>query len=201
MGLIELHYENGQTPLDEDEKDGLLIPSVTTRGELDELEQRNIEDAILWTVQRRRRFTATEILTERFVRELHQKMLGDVWKWAGSFRQSNKNIGVDKYQVSVELRMLLDDCNFWIVQNAFPPDEIAIRFKHRIVSIHCFANGNGRHSRLMGDMIAEKILGREVFTWGAAGLVQQGEFRSNYLQALNAADNGNYHPLLKFARS
>jgi len=201
MGLIELHYENGQTPLDEDEKDGLLIPSVTTRGELDELEQRNIEDAILWTVQRRRRFTATEILTERFVRELHQKMLGDVWKWAGSFRQSNKNIGVDKYQVSVELRMLLDDCNFWIAQNAFPPDEIAIRFKHRIVSIHCFANGNGRHSRLMGDMIAEKILGREVFTWGAAGLVQQGEFRSNYLQALNAADNGNYYPLLKFARS
>jgi Fic-DOC domain mobile mystery protein B len=201
MGLIELHYENGQTPLDEDEKDGLLIPSVTTRGELDELEQRNIEDAILWTVQRRRRFTAAEILTERFVRELHQKMLGDVWEWAGSFRQSNKNIGVDKYQISVELRILLDDCKFWIAQNSFSPDEIAIRFKHRIVSIHCFANGNGRHSRLMGDMIAEKIFGREVFTWGAAGLIQQGEFRSNYLQALNAADNGNYHPLLKFARS
>jgi Fic-DOC domain mobile mystery protein B len=201
MGLIELHYENGQTPLDEDEKDCLLIPSVTTRGELDELEQRNIEDAILWTVQRRRRFTATEILTERFVRELHQKMLGDVWEWAGSFRQSNKNIGVDKYQISVELRILLDDCKFWIAQNTFPPDEIAIRFKHRIVSIHCFANGNGRHSRLMGDMITEKIFGREVFSWGAAGLIQQGEFRSNYLQALNAADNGNYHPLLKFARS
>jgi Fic-DOC domain mobile mystery protein B len=201
MGPIELHNDGGRTPLDEDEKDGLLIPSVTTRGELDEVEQRNIEEAIRWTVERRRRFTATEILTEAFVRELHQKMLGEVWEWAGSFRESDKDIGADKYQIGIELRTLLDDCKFWIANNTFNPDEIAIRFKHRLVSIHCFANGNGRHSRLMADMIAEKIFGREVFTWGAANLLHQGEFRSVYLQALKAADNGHYKLLLQFART
>jgi Fic-DOC domain mobile mystery protein B len=201
MGLKELHYEERQTPLDEDEKDGLLLPSVTTRGELDEVEQRNIEEAIRWTTERRRRFTVKEVLTEGFVRQLHQKMLGEVWEWAGTFRKSDKNIGVDKYQIPTELRTLLDDCKFWIEHKTFSEDEIAIRFKHRIVSIHCFANGNGRHSRLIADVIVEKLFGREVFTWGSADLIQGGEFRSAYLQALREADNGNYGPLLTFARS
>ena len=201
MGLTEPQYEEGQTPLDEDEKVGLQLPSVTTRSELDEVEQRNIEEAIRWTMERRKRFTVAEILTEDFVRELHKKMLGGVWKWAGTFRRSDKNIGVDKYQIPTELRTLLDDCKFWIGHGTFSADEIAIRFKHRIVSIHCFANGNGRHSRLIADVIIEKIFGRDVFTWGSADLIQGEEFRSTYLQALREADKGNYGPLLKFARS
>jgi Fic-DOC domain mobile mystery protein B len=201
MGLIELHYEKGQTPLDEDEKDGLLIPSITTRGELDEVEQRNIEDAIRWTVERRRKFKPSEVLTENFIRGLHRKMLGSVWEWAGQFRQSDKNIGVDKYQIGVELRILLDDCKFWIENETFSQDEIAVRFKHRIVSIHCFANGNGRHSRLIGDIIVEKLFGHDVFTWGGNKLIASGELRSTYLAALRAADSGNYEPLVTFARS
>jgi Fic-DOC domain mobile mystery protein B len=201
MGLTEPQYEEGQTPLDEDEKDGLQLPSVTTRSELDEVEQRNIEEAIRWTMERRRRFTVAEILTEDFVQELHQRMLGGVWKWAGTFRKSDKNIGADKYQIPMELRTLLDDCKFWIEHETFSEDEIAIRFKHRIVSIHCFANGNGRHSRLIADVIIEKIFGRDVFTWGRADLIRGGGFRSTYLQALREADKGNYAPLLKFARS
>ena len=201
MGLTEPQYEEGQTPLDEDEKDGLQLPSVTTRSELDEVEQRNIEEAIRWTMERRKRFTVAEILTEDFVRELHQKMLGAVWKWAGTFRKSDKNIGVDKYQIPTELRTLLDDCKFWIEHETFSEDEIAIRFKHRIVSIHCFSNGNGRHSRLIADVIIEKIFGRDVFTWGSADLIRGGEFRSTYLQALREADKDNYAPLLRFARS
>ncbi|WP_149242223.1 mobile mystery protein B [Dyadobacter sp. 32] len=199
MGL-DLHYDEGQTPIDEDEKEGLLITSVTTRGELDEVEQRNIEEAIRWTVERRRRFTAAEILTEKFVKELHARMLSGVWQWAGTFRNSNKNLGVDKYQIGLDLRMLLDDCKFWIDNNTFPSDEIAVRFKHRIVSIHCFANGNGRHSRLIADVIVEKIFGREVFTWGSQNLVPTSEFRSIYLSALREADRGNYAPLIIFAR-
>ena len=130
MGLTEPPYEEGQTPLDEDEKDGLQLPSVTTRSELDEVEQRNIEEAIRWTTERRKRFTVVEILTEAFVRELHLKMLGSVWKWAGTFRKSDKNIGVDKYQIPTELRTLMDDCKFWIEHETFSEDEIAIRFKH-----------------------------------------------------------------------
>lgn len=201
MGLKDLQYEDGQTPLDEDEKDGLLIPSVTTKGELDEVEQHNIEDAVLWTIQRRKRFTADEILTEEFVNELHKRMLGTVWGWAGSFRRTNKNIGVDKYQIGIELRYLLDDCKYWIANNTYPPEEIAIRFKHRIVNIHCFPNGNGRHSRLMADIIIEKIFGLPVFSWGGQNLVKAGDARTTYLIAIREADAGNFAPLLAFARS
>ena len=200
MGL-NLEYEDGQTPIDEDEKDGLLISTITTRGELDELEQRNIEEAVRWTIERRKRFTAAEIITEIFVCELHKRMLSGVWQWAGSFRNSNKNIGVDKYQVALELRMLVDDCRYWIENDIYPPDEIALRFKHRIVSIHCFANGNGRHSRLIADIIVEKIFKGEVFTWGGNNSLSAGEFRSKYLAALRAADKGNYELLIEFARS
>jgi len=200
MGL-ELQYDEGQTPLDEDEKDGLLITSVTTRGDLDEVEQRNIEEAIRWTIERRRKFKSSEILTEKFVKELHVRMLSGVWRWAGTFRNTNKNLGVDKYQIGTDLRILLDDCMFWIENETYSPDEIALRFKHRIVSIHCFANGNGRHSRLMADVIIEKIFGLEVFTWGSQTLIQTGEFRSKYISALRNADRGDYQQLLLFARS
>lgn len=200
MGL-DIQYDEGQTPLDEDEKEGLKISNITTRGELDELEQRNIEDAVRWTLSRRKRFTMAEVLTEEFVRLVHTKMLGDVWDWAGSFRNSNKNIGVDKYQISIELRQLLDDCKYWIEHGTFSLDEIAVRFKHRIVFIHCFANGNGRHSRLMADILIERVLGGNVFTWGAENLVNTGEYRATYLHALREADNGNFELLIQFARS
>ncbi|MCW3463641.1 mobile mystery protein B [Chitinophaga nivalis] len=200
MGL-DIQYDEGQTPLDEDEKDGLKILNITTRGELDELEQRNIEDAVRWTLSRRKRFTMAEVLTEKFVRLVHTKMLGDVWDWAGSFRNSNKNIGVDKYQISIELRQLLDDCKYWIEHGTFSLDEIAVRFKHRIVFIHCFANGNGRHSRLMADILIEGVLGGYVFTWGAENLVNTGEYRAAYLRALREADSGKFELLIQFARS
>jgi Fic-DOC domain mobile mystery protein B len=201
MGLSDIYDGEGQTQLDPDEKDGLLIPTVTTRAELDEVEQRNIEDAIRWTIERRKRFTTKEILTEQFVNELHKRMFGEVWQWAGSFRNSNKNIGVDKYQISVDLRALLDDCRFWIQYKTFADDEIAVRFKHRIVSIHCFANGNGRHSRLMADVIIEKIFGKPVFTWGSQNLIHSNTFRNSYLSALREADNGNIESLVQCARS
>jgi Fic-DOC domain mobile mystery protein B len=201
MGLEDLTYEDGQTPLDPDEKDGLLIPTVTTRADLDEVEQRNIEQAMLWTVQRRRRFTVDEIFTEQFVMELHKRMYGDVWEWAGQFRTTNKNIGVDKYQIGVELRALLGDCRYWIENKIFPDDEIAIRFKHRIVSIHCFANGNGRHSRLIADVIIDKVFGKPVYTWGSESLIRSSSFRSLYLDALRQADNNDIEPLIEFARS
>ncbi len=197
MGL-ELFYDAGQTPLDENESDGLLLSTVTTQGELNEAEQLNIEEAMEWTL--RRKFRLEDILTENFCNELHRRMYSGVWRWAGSFRKTNKNIGVDKFQVPVELRALIDDCRFWIENKTFPEDEIAIRFKHRIVSIHCYANGNGRHSRLMADVIVSHIFRRPVFTWGTANLVKAGEGRDTYLKALKMADKGNLAQLVKFAR-
>lgn len=198
MGL-NLEYVNGQTPIDEDEKDGLLIPTIVTRGELDEFEQKNIEETIRWLIGRK--FKADLVFTEQFVKVLHKKMYGNVWRWAGQFRKTDKNIGIDKWQIPVALRVLNDDVKFWIDTKTFPPDEIAIRYKHRIVSIHCFPNGNGRHSRLMADVIIEKIFGQVLFTWGSDNLVREGSSRTEYLKALRAADGGDYHPLLIFARS
>ena len=149
----------------------------------------------------RKKFTVRQILTEDFVRELHVRMFGAVWKWAGTFRRSNKNIGVDKHQIAVELKTLLDDCKYWIDNKSFPDDEIAIRFKYRIVAIHCFPNGNGRHSRLIADILIEKVFNRDVFSWGGRNLAESGQFRSAYINALHDADKDNHEPLLLFARS
>lgn len=122
--------------------------------------------------------------------------------WAGKFRRTNKNIGVDWHQVATDLKRLLDDCAYWIDHDTYPPDEIAIRFKHRIVQIHCFSNGNGRHSRLMGDLIIEKIFGEPVFTWGSKNdLAKRGKEREEYLIAVKAADAHDIDPLLSFARN
>ena len=198
MGL-NLEYSNGQTPLDEDEKEGLLIPTITTRAELDEFEQLNIQEAQDWI--RKRKFKKETILTEQFVKELHRRMYSDVWKWAGEFRRTNKNIGVDKLEIGIQVKNLLDDCLFWIENKTYPEDEIAIRFKHRIVSIHCFSNGNGRHSRLMAEIIIKHIFGKPIFTWYSRNLTVVDDPRKEYLDALKEADAGNILPLVKFART
>lgn len=198
MGL-ELQYSAGQTPIDEEEKEGLLISSISTRGELDEFEQQNIENAIQWVLGRN--FKQEQILSVDFIRNVHKRMFGDVWSWAGEFRKSNKNIGIDRWQISIELKNLIDDVWYWCENSIYQPDELAIRFKHRIVSIHCFPNGNGRHSRLMADIIIEKIFKRDVFTWGATSHLNDGESRTNYLKAIKAADEGDYSLLIAFSRT
>jgi len=198
MGL-ELEYIKGQTPIDEEEKEELKIRTISTRGELYEFEQANIEQAVEWSL--RSNFSCEKILTVDFIKEVHRRMFSDVWAWAGKFRKTNKNIGVDKYQIEQELRKLLDDCIFWIKNNTFPEDEIAIRFKHRLVKIYLFPNGNGRHSRLCADISISNGLKRKVFTWGNENLSDQGEVRDRYLNAIYQADQENIEPLIEFARS
>ena len=198
MGL-NLTYNDGQTSIDEDEKEGLLIKSIATRGELDEFEQQNIEDAIQWSLTRK--FKTEQILSESFIQQLHIKMYSSVWKWAGEYRKTNKNIGVDKLEIPVALRSLIDDASHWLQNNVYEPDEFAIRFKHRLVSIHCFPNGNGRHSRMIADIIIEKIYQLPIFTWGGASLSVNMDIRTQYLKAIRKADKGNFDSLLKFARS
>jgi Fic-DOC domain mobile mystery protein B len=128
-------------------------------------------------------------------------MYADVWAWAGEFRKTNKNIGVDKWKIPSDLKYLLDDAKYWHENNTYTQDEIAVRFKHRIVSIHCFPNGNGRHSRLLADIIIEKIYKQPVFSWGTANLSDEGDTRKSYLKAVKTADTGDYSLLLAFARS
>jgi Fic-DOC domain mobile mystery protein B len=198
MGL-DLEYTEGQTPLEEDEKEGLLIPTIATRGELDEYEQQNIEEAILWSISRS--FKEEAVLSEAFIKTVHTRMYGNVWAWAGEFRKTNKNIGVDKFQIPAELKALLDDAKYWLANGTFSPDECALRFKHRLVSIHCFPNGNGRHSRLMADIVIEKLLKQSHYSWGAGNSVNQKDQRRRYLYAVKAADRGDIQPLIDFARS
>jgi len=198
MGL-ELEYEYGQTPISEEEKVGLLIKTVSTRGELDELEQKNIESAVEWSL--RRSFSIDNILTQEFICEVHRHMFGDVWDWTGKFRKTDKNIGVDKFMIGTELKILFDDCRFWIENKTYSEDEIAVRFKHRIVQIHPFANGNGRHSRLCGDILVSHGFNRPVFSWGSANLTKVCDTRKIYIDAVRKADRHDIKPLLEFARS
>jgi Fic-DOC domain mobile mystery protein B len=198
MGL-ELEYLDGQTPLDEEEREGLLIKTITTHGELDEYEQLNIERAMGWI--HKNKFKKDQILTERFIKRLHEKMFDTVWAWAGEFRKSEKNIGVKWINISVDLKHLIDDTLFWIENKTYSPDEIAIRFKHRLVNIHCFPNGNGRHSRIMADIIIESIFGMKAFSWNQSNMGNGDETRKRYINAIRAGDIGNIKPLLEFARN
>lgn len=198
MGLNS-DYIDGQTPLNEEEQNGLLIPSITTREELDEFEQLNIEKAIQWTFGKK--WKAEQLFSEKFVKDLHKRMYGEVWKWAGAFRESEKNLGIKSYLIPTELKVLLDDAIFWVQNDTYSPEELAIRFKHRLVSIHCFSNGNGRHSRLMADLIMEKLFNATFFSWGSSNLVKATETRKAYIKAVKMADKQDLQPLIVFAKS
>jgi Fic-DOC domain mobile mystery protein B len=193
---IALQYEPGQSALDADELAQLIPRHITTQGQLNEWEQANIVEALKWL--KRGRHPA--VLTEKFCRELHKRMFGKTWKWAGTFRQSDKNIGCDWRQVPTSLRQLLDNAEFWVHERVFPQDEIAVRFHHQLVLVHAFPNGNGRHSRLMTDSLLAQM-GGPPFSWGeGVDLVGGGDVRALYLDALRAAGAGSITKLTEFVR-
>ncbi len=194
--MITFDYPEGATPIDLDEAQGLRLTHITTRGELDRWEQDNIIQALAWLD----RTKPADILNEIFIKDLHRRMFGDVWKWAGQFRHSDKNIGGPWHQVPTSVRNLCDDACLWMELREESPDQIAVRFHHRLVSIHPFANGNGRHARLMTDQLLENILKRPRFTWGSEDLSTPGDARHRYIAALQAADQQSYTHLLEFAR-
>ena len=195
--MMNFDYPLGATPIDPDEAAGLKLPHISTLKELDRWEQENILEAESWAFGRKHK----EILSEGFARKLHKRMFGDVWKWAGRFRQSDKNIGIAWFNVAAELHKLLQDATVWCGQKIYPADEIAARFHHRLVAIHLFPNGNGRHARMMTDVLLVQTLDRPRFTWGRGDLVSAGECRKEYIEALRAADRHDYHSLLAFVRS
>lgn len=198
MGL-NLDYTEGQSILTEEEREGLKIKTISTHQELDEFEQRNIEEAVKWLFNKN--ISLDTFLSEKFIKDVHLKMLGSVWSWAGTFRRSNKNIGrVDWTLVVTEIRKLFDDFHYWLKHQTFSEEEMAIRFSHRLVWIHPFPNGNGRHSRLMADVIMEHVFGKSPFSWGGKSIKSDQENRDEYLAALREADNGSFDRLIKFAR-
>ena len=195
---MEIEYGDGATPLSPDEIEGLKIKSVATRLELDRYEQENILEAMDWIENGR----LGDILTERFVRRLHLRMFGNVWIWAGTYRTSGKNIGVPVGSIHEELAKLLGDARFWVDERPMPDDEIGARFHYRIELIHPFPNGNGRHGRLMTDLLMQRELGAERFSWGGGSVSRDDTIRSRYLEAIRTVDRANdYGPLLEFVRS
>ena len=187
--------DNANTPLDPDEREELIPAYITTRAELNEAEQENITEADQWAFRRRR-----EVLSVDFLKALHRRMLRRVWRWAGQFRRTDRNIGVVPHLIETELHRLVDDARYWVEHRIYEPDELAIRFHHRLVVIHPFPNGNGRHGRLAADLLIVQLGGRR-FTWGGANLTEPVENRRRYVSALRAADGHDIRPLLAFARS
>src|ERR1700680_581569 len=198
MGQIvsdPLDERDDVTPLTPEEREGLIPSHITSRGQLNELEEQNIAEAIALVFVRRR-----NPLTESFSRNLHRRMFGKVWKWAGKYRTSNKNIGPNYWEVQPELVRVFETVRSWIEHEIYPPDEIAIRFHRDIVWVHPFPNGNGRWSRFMADMLCV-YLRRDKFTWGGSPLRGDDKTRELYIDALHAGDNHDYPALLGFARS
>jgi Fic-DOC domain mobile mystery protein B len=193
-GPFDARTDDDATPITPSERDGLIPTHVTLRNELNELEQRNIAEADRWAFLRKR-----NILNEPFLRGLHRRMFNHVWRWAGKYRTSERNLGIASYRIQTEIRQIIDDTRYWIDHKSFASDELAVRFHHRLVFVHPFPNGNGRWSRLAADLLMV-TLGSSRFTWGRANLQSASEFRRGYIDALHAADNHDIAPLIAFAR-
>jgi Fic-DOC domain mobile mystery protein B len=189
-----LEQDDASTPLTPDERADLIPSYITLRRELNEAEQVNIFEAEEWALSRNR-----SVLGEAFLTNLHKRMFGQVWKWAGKFRISERNIGVPAYSIGIELNQLLGDVKYWIDHKTYEPDEIAYRFHHKLVFIHPFPNGNGRHARLATDLLL-KSMGCERFSWGSGNIVDANITRAQYVSALRAADGHDYDLLKQFVR-
>lgn len=197
MSKIEIIYPPGATPLDPNELEGLIPDYITIQSELNELERGNIIEAARWAFGSQNH----DCVNLSFCFDLHKRMFGKVWKWAGKQRLTDKNIGVPKEQITVRLKTLFDDTAYWMEHKTYAFDEIGARFHHRLVSIHAFANGNGRHARLMTEVI-QSVNSEALFTWGSSDLYDSESIaRKDYIKALKLADQGDFSALIKFVRS
>ena len=189
------HADDHATPITPAERDGLIPTHVTLRGELNELEQKNIAEADSWAFTRKR-----GVLGEPFLLGLHRRMFKRIWRWAGQYRKSDRNLGVKPHLIQPQLRQAIDDAQYWVGHKSYDTDEIAVRFHHRLVAIHPFPNGNGRWSRLAADLLIVRMGGKR-FSWGRANLQTPGDVRAAYIKALQAADNHDFTSLIAFVRS
>ena len=195
MSDLSAPPEDGHTILSEDDQADLLQPDITTLQELFEAEQLNIATALL-----RPKPSLPTLLDDKYLRDLHKSMFSDVWAWAGKYRRRETNIGIEPAYISSNVRNVLNDVAAWVEHETYQPDELAVRFHYRLVAIHPFANGNGRHSRISADLLIE-TLGHNVFSWGRNLRLPIAPVRERYITALKSADDGEIDDLVSFARS
>ena len=197
MAIGDAHAP-GTTPLDPDEAEGLLPDHISTQGELNEWEQSNIVQGQEWALKSRK-FKFPDGLTWEYVRELHKNMFAQTWKWAGSYRTSDKNLGIHWPLIPEQVKLVCDNARFWIDNETFNPVELSVRFHHKLVAIHPIPNGNGRHARLIADLLLMKYFQVKRLPWGGQNLTEPGEVRDSYLKALHKADQGVYNDLIEFS--
>ena len=185
------------TPLDPALRGDLIQTWVTTRADLNEAEEDNIGKGAAWAAVVGR---AEALLNEDFAKSLHRRMFGEVWKWAGKYRQNELNIGIAPHLVAAEMPVMFGNTRFWVENKTFPPDEIAVWLHHRLTQIHGFPNGNGRHARMMADLPIDK-LGGKAFSGAAGTLRETGALRDAYIAAVKAADNHDFGALMAFVHS
>jgi Fic-DOC domain mobile mystery protein B len=195
MMIMKFNYPIGATPLDAEELRDLIPQHITTQAELNAWEEKNILTAEQWALKQE------DIVTMAFIKELHKHMFNMTWKWAGKFRTSEKNIGIDWHKIPIMVRELCDNVRYQLDHDTYSSDEIVVRFHHRLVWIHCFSNGNGRHARLIADLLIIQQ-GKPRFSWGRfQSLYEATSVRAQYIESLRLADKGDYSQLLAFARS
>lgn len=193
--MMKFNYPEGSTPLELEELKALIPDHITTQEELNAWEEKNILIAQQWALRQK------QVLSLSFIKKLHEHMFNETWKWAGQFRRSEKNIGIHWPQIPMKIKELCDDVHYQLDHHVFSNDEISIRFHHRLVVIHPFANGNGRHARLMADLLIMQLGGIR-FSWGMhQDLYKSTSVRTHYIESLQRADRGDYSKLLIFARS
>ena len=190
----------GNTPLDGDELDALLPAHLHTNGELNQWEALNIAQAHDWLARRR----SADPLRVEFLADLHGRMFDRTWKWAGTFRRSDKNISPHHWtQVPVLLHELVENTRAQVAASGRTPaelDDVAMRFHHVLVRVHPWPNGNGRHARLATDVLLVHW-GRPPFSWGEeANLAAMSAIRAEYIAALQRADGGDYEKLRRMVR-
>tara|TARA_B100000809_G_C15064646_1_gene503731 strand:- start:104 stop:700 length:597 start_codon:yes stop_codon:yes gene_type:complete len=198
MGL-DLEPKRGDTQLSPEELDMLIPQHVTTRAQLDEVEQANIEEGMVWILSQRN-ITAEKLFSRGFQDKLHTKMLGQVWEWAGKTRTRETNIGVKPYLIEIDRKKLNDDAVVWYETTVITPKQLAITFHHRLIQIHCYPNGNGRHGRIMADLIVEKLYKMKRLEWVTKDMLHEGEARTIYIDAMKSADDNNYKPLFSLIK-
>jgi len=194
---MRIEYPDGATPLDEDYRQD-LIPDIQLQAELNEFEQKNIVEALMWA-SHNSRFSKV-LLSSQGLCELHRRMFDSTWRWAGRYRRRDTTIGIAWHQIPENIVLICQDAEYWVANHVYDWNELVVRFHHRLVTIHPFPNGNGRHARLVANLMLG-YNGQPVLPWGGAHLEKKGKARSEYISALQEADRFSYDRLICFASS
>jgi len=190
---------DGATPLSPDDLVGLKLPHIQTRAQLNEVEAANILQGQMW-VSGLKSLTLDVIFSRDFIIALHHNLLGDVWAWAGTFRVRELNIGVDPKNIAVDLHNFLEDAKCWVEFNHFSDLELSARIQHKLVQIHPFPNGNGRHSRIFTDIVRICLLKKNPLRWANVKLEDISQERTAYITGLRKADGGDISELVQYLK-